>query len=284
MWFNRNSVCPRLGSGDGHSGHNPGKGQHSTGRPVDTCLKVAGGDGVFLAVPPGVCPWASLLCSGIPLHAGSGGALEFVATSPHGLAMPAVARCLHTVMGHTGPVAGAWRSLGSRHGRLCSEGVGVRAERAPSQPFPGGQLRRGAARMSPRGTRGSLRPWGPGEQSDLGSEVDIPTPQTRGDARPPTPCAVSGGRTLPRQPDPPSQRGFKVQALQARSSKGQFHLRGAPWTQGRCPCLQGAPRVATSRPGPRVRRVPTGVREGLGGSQGRSLCGILFLIKPHGGP
>ena len=49
----------------------------------------------------------------------------------------------------------------------------------------------------PGDTGGSLRPWGPREQSDLGSEVSAPTPPTRGDARPPALCAVSEGRAPP---------------------------------------------------------------------------------------
>lgn len=197
-------------------------------------------------------------------------------TGPHGLAAPAMARCLHGVTGLGGTVAGVWHHLGSGRTRRAPGAVGVRAERAASRPLrvdSGGRGRH----MFPPGHERAPEASG----SDLGPEAGAPPPAPRGDARPrPARSRPQWGGPHANSQTRVPPRGFEVQAPQAPSSKVQFYFRGVSRAQGRCPCLQGPPRV-------RLRAWPKDTesshwREGSPGPEaGR---GMGFLVEPHGGP
>lgn len=133
---------------------------------------------------------------------------------------PAVrAPCLHP-----GPT-GVWCGLGSRPGCLCSEGVGVHAERPRLSALccrRDGHGERGWT-LSPRHER-TLRPWGSVWVSDLGSE-DGAQHHQQGGGIGATLHAASGGACRRQCPHSNNQtrlsrRGFEVPAPQALSSKG----------------------------------------------------------------
>lgn len=136
----------------------------------------------------------------------------------------------------------------------------------------------------PPRTQEGLRGLGVPGSSQTWAQRLAPQYHQQGEMPGPLPCVQfqEGG------PHPDSQTACfngvsRSRPRKPKAAKAVSPPRG-PTDTGPVPVFNGL-RVATSRPGPRVRRVPMGVREGLGVSRGgRSVCGILFLIKPHSGP